>query len=210
MDIDLKKRSLICGGSNGGKSVLLRYLLKQEKSKFDKVFVISGTESVNGFYSSFIDKENIFTEYSDEWVEKLLNKLQQYKAKNGKCFNCLILFDDLGSNPDFTKSKMLKKLMTMGRHYGCYCVCLIQYIYQLPPVVRTNFSTIFIGQSNRKTLDILTDEFLFGDITKKDFDTMYKNAVKDYGFLIINTNSVKNNSDLDTIYGKIRCPEEYI
>jgi hypothetical protein len=49
-----------------------------------------------------------------------------------------------------------------------------------------------------------------GDIEKKDFIKMYHEATRDYSFLLINCNSVKNTSDLNSMYGKIKTPSEYI
>ena len=41
-----------------------------EKHKFYKVFCISPTNVTNGFYDDFIKKENIFSKWSDEWVQE--------------------------------------------------------------------------------------------------------------------------------------------
>jgi hypothetical protein len=53
-------------------------------------------------------------------------------------------------------------------------------------------------------------EFLMGDITKKEFLKMYYNSTNDYKFLLINNNSSSDNSNMDEIYGVIKCPAEYI
>ena len=52
-----------------GKSEILRYLVMAEHHKFYKIFVISPTNITGGYYNDFIPKENIFSEWSDEWVE---------------------------------------------------------------------------------------------------------------------------------------------
>ena len=54
-----------------GKSEMLRYLVMAEQHKFNKIFIISPTNITNGFYNDFIPKENIFSEWSDEWIEKI-------------------------------------------------------------------------------------------------------------------------------------------
>jgi hypothetical protein len=56
----------------------------------------------------------------------------------------------------------------------------------------------------------MADEFLLGDIDKNEFVTLYNKNTKDYNFFVINCNSVKDNEDLNQIYGSIKCPENYI
>ena len=63
-----------------GKSILLRYLLSNEKHSLDKRFCICPTESVNRFYSALIPEDCIFDKYDDEWVGQLITRLtEQYK-----------------------------------------------------------------------------------------------------------------------------------
>jgi hypothetical protein len=54
---------------------------------------------------------------------------------------------------------------------------------------------------------MLADEFLMGSIDKKAFLDMYHRLTKDYSFLLMNNNSVKDDSDLNSIYGALKCPE---
>ena len=74
----------LCAMRGSGKSELLRYLVMAEQQKFHKIFVISPTNSTNGFFNDFIPKENIYNEWSDEWVEKLLEILKKIN-KNKMC-----------------------------------------------------------------------------------------------------------------------------
>ena len=45
------------------------------------------------------------------------------------------------------------------------------------------------------SVDLLSDEFLLGDVDKHEFINLYNNSTKDYKFLAINCNSVKDNDD---------------
>ena len=58
---------------------------------------------------------------------------------------------------------------------------------------------------NKASTDLLVDEFLMGNICKQEFLELYHSSSKDYNFFIINCNSVKDNDDLDQIYGKIKA-----
>ena len=85
-----------------------------------------------------------------------------------------------------------------------------QYLFQVPPICRSNICFLIVGQQNNQSQQLLADEFLYGSIDRKEFLKMYHDATKDYGFLIINCNSVKNSSDLNSVYGILRAPSEYI
>jgi hypothetical protein len=203
-------RTCILGKSKSGKSCLLNYFLKSEKKKFDKIFVISGTEDVNGFYSKIIPKENIFDEYKEEWMVALIKKLNDYKIKNNKLYNVLLILDDLGGSRNFAKSEALEKCACQGRHFGLSFVVLLQYISQIPPVIRNNINYLIVGQCNQHTSQVLVDEFRFGDIDRKAFLDMYNKATTDYGFLMITCDSVKDPSNMNSLYGIVKCPEKFI
>jgi hypothetical protein len=57
---------------------------------------------------------------------------------------------------------------------------------------------------NKQSIDLLVSEFISGEITKEDFIKMYNRCTKDYNFLVINNNSVKDD-DLNSIYGSIKA-----
>ena len=91
-----------------------------EQHKFHKIFVISPTNVTNGFYNDFIPKENIFSEWFDEWITELLkilsniNRNKKSQMDNPK--NILIILDDCCSNTRFHASKIFEKIFTTGRH----------------------------------------------------------------------------------------------
>ena len=114
------------------------------------------------------------------------------------------------SDTNFHQSKSFKKLCTRGRHIKISVIITCQYIYQVPPVGRNNSDFILCSQMNTQGLDLLTSEFLFGNLSKKQFIEMYHRNTSNFGFLIINNNCAKNNDDLDEIYGCLRVPSNFI
>jgi hypothetical protein len=60
---------------------------------------------------------------------------------------------------------------------------------------------------NRQSVSLLVEEYLSGDLEKNDFIKLYNRSTKDYGFLVINNNSIKENDDLNQIYGIIKHQE---
>ncbi len=58
----LNNRIGLLGKTNSGKSRLLMYMLRKEQHKFQKIYVISPTESVLKFYADVVPANCIFHE----------------------------------------------------------------------------------------------------------------------------------------------------
>ena len=63
---------------------------------------------------------------------------------------------------------------------------------------------------NRQSIQLLAEEYLSGDLDKAEFVKLYNRSTKDYKFLIINNNSIKDSDNLNQIYGVIKTPESYV
>lgn len=203
------KLFLIAGKRGSGKSHLLRYIISQEKHKYKAIFLFCPTEKVNSFYDGIINSKNIFDEYDEEWIEKFMKQMADLNSgkSEANASHVLLVLDDCGSDTNFAKSKTFKQIATRGRHLKISVIMTAQYLYQFPPVARSNCDYIAVGQMNRQALEILAQEFQHGNIIKKDFIKMYYNSTNDYNFLLINNNTAKNNNDVNEIYGIISCPK---
>ena len=207
MRIDLvNKKTLILGKSGAGKSVLIKYLLSQQANEFEKIFLICPTERIRPNYKEYIDKSNVFDSWDEEWATKLFITLGKMKrVQEDKMKPVLLILDDLGNDEQFHQSNVFKLMCVRGRHFNLSIIVALQYMNQVYPTARSQFNTILVGQQNNQGLGLLTKEFLFGTITKKDFITMYHENTRDQRFLCINCDSVNNNSDINEIYGSIKA-----
>jgi hypothetical protein len=212
MDFSIvNKRICVLGKTNSGKSVLLKYIVTQHKQEFDKIFVICPTEEINGFYSNLVPANCIFSDFNEDWLHKLIKKLTDLKKEdNKKVLNVLLIMDDLGSDAKFITSDAFKRVCVRGRHLNISMIVSCQYLTQVPPICRSNICFLIVGQMNIQSVQLLADEFLYGSIDRKEFTKIYHDATKDYGFLLINCNSVKDTSNLNSIYGILKTPPEYI
>ena len=192
---------------NSGKSCLLKYLVESERHKFNKIFVICPTEKINRFYSDIVDDECIYDTYEEKFVDKLINKMTEINSNKSQKErkNVLLILDDIVSDHNFHQSPTLKKLFIRGRHINIAIIITFQYLNLIPPVARNNMDFLFCGQMNKQSVDLLMSEFISGDISKEEFIKMYNKCTKDYNFLVINNNSVKDD-DLNLIYGCIKAP----
>jgi hypothetical protein len=170
------------------------------------------TEKVNKFYSSIIDDDCIFDEYSEKWVDKLINTMtEENTGKTGdKLSNVLVILDDCISEMNMHSSKTLRVLFSRGRHIGIGVMITTQYINAVSPLIRTNSDYILCGQQNRASLQLLVDEFMTATLSRDEFIRMFANATSNYGFLLINNSSVEDNNNHNLTYGIIRCPHELV
>ena len=56
---------------------------------------------------------------------------------------------------------------------------------------------------NLCSIEMLSNEYC-SNLKKKEFILLFNKTTKDYGFLVINNNSVKDNENLNCIYGQIK------
>lgn len=217
MDFDIVDKAVnISGKRHSGKSEITNYIIHQYHNEFSKIIVISGTEKVNKFYQKnpYINPKFIYDKFDSSFIDALLKSMEKAnegKTKKDKDFKrVLLIMDDVFSSFNAHTEHSFEKIFTIGRHLGITILALTQYLMMLPPRCRVNCDWLLVGQMNQASLDILASEFRYGDIGINDFKKMFLRNTSDYGFLLISANSAKNNSDLNSIYGCIRTPSEYV
>ena len=213
MDFDIREKIIcFCAKRASGKSRLLRYMVNCSKHLFHKIFVICPTETVNHFYKDLVPKQNIFSQYKEQWVDNLITKMTEINSgKNDEdAKHILLILDDIASDTNLHMSKTLKRLCTRGRHIKIAVMFTVQYIYMAPPIIRNNCDYIYVGQMNAQSVKLLTQEFLMGNISQGEFVDLYHSNTNDYNFLVINNNSTTDNNDISKIYGRIKCPQNHI
>jgi hypothetical protein len=164
---------------------------------------------VNHFYSDIIPQNAIFDEYTEEWASKLIKTLtlENSNKPRSEQKKVLLILDDLISDLNFHQSKTLKTIYSRGRHIGLSIILTTQYLNSISPLIRNNSDYIFVGQQNRSSVELLQSQFMSGNINKQEFLAMYYKNTVDFNFLVINCNSVVDES-LNSIYGVIKTPEE--
>ena len=209
MNFSLKgNTTVIASLRHSGKSELARMLILKEKNRFQSTFVISPTNKCNCFYD-FIDKKNVIDNYSDEWITELFSSMEKLNLgknqKSSDAVHTLLVIDDSASGDGLKNSKSLERLFTIGRHFFISTVVICQRIKSLSTTCRINTIFLIVGTLNEQSKKILQDEYTLANIEKSKFQEIYRNAVKDFGFLIIN-NSAGNQENLNSYYASIRVP----
>ena len=196
---------------NSGKSILVRYLINKQKHLFSKIFVICPTEKINPFYNTITQEDCIFDEWNENWVEELINSLTKINTHQplSQRKNVLLILDDCMSDINYNGSRCMKQIYTRGRHFNLSIIATCQYLNSLPKICRSNCDLIITGQMNLSSIEMLSKEYC-SNLEKKEFISLFNRTTKDYGFLVINNNSVKENADLNSIYGQIKTPDEFL
>jgi hypothetical protein len=115
---------IVCGMQGGGKSHLIRYLMHENRKKFDWGIVFSNTSfSADNF--DYIDKRFVHAKY-DEDVLANLKSIHEQLVEKGKKPSAFVIFDDCLFGPQWRSAEFLS-LMTQLRHYGITCIISCQY-----------------------------------------------------------------------------------
>ena len=207
----LNKTISVVAKRNSGKSILIRYMINKQKHLFSKIFVICPTEKINPFYNQITNEDCIFDEWNESWVEELietLTKINTHKPLSERK-NVLLILDDCMSDINYNSSKSMKLIYTRGRHFNLSIIATCQYLNSLPKICRSNCDLIITGQMNLSSIEMMANEYC-SNLDKSEFIKLFNRSTKDYNFLVINNNSVKENSDLNQIYGQIKTPSDFL
>lgn len=211
----LDKTVCLLGKRGSGKSQLLHYIIEQNRHLFKKIFLISPTESIKSFYADLIPKSNIFTEYSEEWIQKLIDRMSELSAgkSSDEADHVLLVLDDVTSDANLQQSPTMKILFQRGRHFFISVILTAQYMQGdtgIGPGCRNNLDYLLVNKINGQSLDLLVREFKLGLMSKEDFIEMYKNSTGNYNWLLVNNTSSSREDDLNSIYGTIRVPDDKV
>ena len=206
------KALIIIAKRNSGKSFLIKYLVKDsiKHNEFQKIFVISSTNSINKFYNDIIPNNCIFEKYNEEWTNTLIDKMSEINQsktnQSDKPYNVLLILDDMGSDMSFHNSKSIKKLYTRGRHSFISIISVGQMLHHVSPLMRNNSDWVITGQLNSLNIDLLCDEYRVPIIDKRNFVKLYKKSTTACSFFVINNNSVLTDvDDINSYYGSIKA-----
>ena len=201
----IKVPTAICVASkrNTGKTVLVSALIYAllHLKKVDMVLVMSQTAHVNDDYAFLPPR--LRQAFSEETIKKLMDR--QAKDKKGKRDQVLLVLDDVLSDKDAERSRFIKKLYTLGRHYDINVVLISQTSnVALTPAIKQNSDYILYSRLNRYQLSALWESVT--NIDKRDFIAFSEENNKNYVFLAVDNTSQSNNP-ADFLL-KIRTTEE--
>lgn len=197
---------LMIAKRNSGKSFLVRDLL-YHKQDIPAGTVISATESSNKFYEKFVPKIFIHDEYNETIIERVLNrqknvmKLMENQGSNSLIDpRAVLVMDDCTYDETWTRNPNIRYVFNNGRHRKLLFLLCSQYIYSLPPKLRTNIDFIFVlREPNYSNKRRLYETFCGMFPTFEVFNTVLDATTENYECMVID-NTTKSNKLEDQVY----------
>lgn len=195
---EMAKDSVIVmlGKRNTGKSFLVKDLLYHLQA-IPFGLVVSGSEHVNQFYTDFIPKILIMSEYDErklsELFERQIKIIKKYGKDDPRTRAFVILDDCLYDSGSWKKSKNIKTIFMNGRHYNIFFVLTMQYPLGIGPELRTNIDYTFIlRENNIKNRHRIYENFAGMFDNFNAFSKTMDGLTEDFGCMVIKNNSRSN------------------
>lgn len=207
-------RSMVLGPSGSGKTIILQNLiLDVYRDCFERIYIFSPSidvdstwlpvkKYINDVMNVHHSKDNpiYFSEYSPKDLQDIIKQqhdlIDYMKKKHHKeMFNILILVDDFGDNPKFSKhSNLMNSLFVRGRHTFISSICSCQVFNMLSPIIRKNITELYVYRlRNYKDLDSLLTELSALTDRATLLEIYHKATEEPYSFLYINLRATKLN-----------------
>ena len=194
----------IASKRNTGKTVLISCLIREllERKAVDMVLVMSQTQHVNDDYKFLPPR--LRQSFSEEVIKKMMDS--QGKVPKKKRDQILLVLDDVLSDKDAEKSRFIKRLYTLGRHYDISIILISQTSnVALTPAIKQNSDWLLYSRQNRYMLESIWSTVC--NIDKKTFIAWSEANNKNYTFLAVDNTSQSNNPADFLIKVKV-TPEE--
>lgn len=152
----LKKNSrvIFTGASESGKSTAILEFLRYTIKWASLAVIFCGTLDTAEGYAKHTPGSFVFVPDSAEmekkhydYIEELLDKQKVDKAL-GKLKEVVLIIDDLAHDMKFMKSKLMRKLLFAGRHYGITLFVAQQDVLCMPKPVRGCFNFVVHSKEN--------------------------------------------------------------
>ena len=192
---------------NTGKTLLVSALIQNliATRKIDVALVMSQTVHVNDDYAAVVPPR-MRQPFSEDVIKKLMDKQASTpKEKRVKENKILLVLDDVLSDKDAERSRFIKRLYTLGRHYDINVVLISQTSnVALTPAIKQNADYLLYSRLNRYQLATLWESIT--NMDKRDFIRYSEENNKNFTFLVVDNTSQSN--DPDDFLLKVRVSEE--
>ena len=174
--------SLFLGRRNTGKSTLMIHLLRTlaKAQKFAWVRVYSPT-AFTGVWGNIVGEDNVEAVFDNDELESILESQAGIRCRGGENEGLVILDDCLGACS--FQNDLWTRIASSGRHYGLTFWVSAQYLFKLPPVVRSNI----LGVQPDRVVKALHEEGGGLGLDLPAFRERVAAAVRDYGALVVDS-----------------------
>ena len=199
--IDPCRTHTILARRGSGKSVLIRDIMYQLKSKIPFGLAFSASEEGNGAYGEMMPKTFIYDDFDPELLEKFVNR-QKYMVQNDKKNpEAFCIFDDMTyDSKKFMKDPNIRFIFLNGRHFRITMILSSQYALDLPPAIRSNCDYVYALRENVVANQEKLYKNFFGIFpTFNMFQQTLMACTENYGMLVLD-NTSKSNKIEDCVF----------
>ena len=156
--------TLIVGRSGCGKTYyLLKFLNENCRKKYENIYVICPTFSINSTWQEWKFKKDpglkvLETHDVNRAIKEILGRHKKGKA--------LIIFDDVATSRDVkSQTSELVKLDFSGRHHGIDAIVLTQQLTSIAKAYRENVTFLVAFYTpGKRDMKVIVDDFLDSDV----------------------------------------------
>lgn len=175
------------GRRRSGKTVLVTDILHSKRHIFPCGLVMSGTEESNHYYKSIVPDSFIYGGFDEDKLWKLVDRQKKIKAQglpNGKVF---VLLEDCAYSKKDMNSKVLQFLACNSRHLDVMVILTVQYMLDIPPVIKNNVDVLFAFADNNHLSQKKLYDHYFGCFENLHvFKDVFKACTANYEVLVLN------------------------
>lgn len=181
----------IFGKRRTGKTWVARNLIYIKRNRFNHGLVITKTK-FNGFWQNYFPEAVVHGSYDPMILQQFMLVQLEIMAWNEKHPNekinrrAVVILDDIVCDKHVRYDDTLATLFYNGRHFGIFLIVCSQYVFGLPPGLRSNSDLVFImRQFQKRQRDQLNEDF--ADMLEDDtelFEAMDKNT-QDNGCMVV-------------------------
>lgn len=203
---------ILCGGIGSGKTTFLHNLLtrpefygmsyedvedgQKPKKYFDEIFLFTGSD--DDMYDQLIADKVLKEQHvkfapRPEDIQMVIDVQMKGIKRDGleKSPKVLIILEDLVDDLKLMRSKPMRSLFIRPRQMNMMVVMMAQYLRFIPAGLRRQAMNLFIFGGDRKSTEIICDEFCPSHMKHGDFMNMIEQAQEkregdEYPFLHIN------------------------
>jgi hypothetical protein len=188
---------LMIAKRRSGKSVLVKDLMYYLRHDILTGVAMSGTESGNGFYGSWIPPVFVYSDFDKEALQRLVNR-QKKMTKLGKATPVFVILDDLGFDRKIMTDKLIRELFLNGRHYKITLFMCLQYALDIPPALRSNIDVVIVMKENVFREKLYKNFFQIVPNFSM-FNTIMDSVTENHGALVLD-NTSSSSKLADNIY----------
>lgn len=200
---------VIAGKPATGKSTLIDDIIRVFAHLFPVAKIFSGTEENNHFYRSKFPDLNIFSEYSEEEMEKFVKRQKLAMRDNPENPRAMLVLDDCSDDPKFFARPLFQKFYKNGRQWEMMFILSLQYAMDIRPVIRTNIDYTFIfREPNEKNRKAIYENYATIIGTYQDFCDAMDQLTEDYHCIVIDNRKQSNNISDCVFYYRAKLHKE--